>query len=78
MIYKTPNGNYVASSNQVWKAGIYDSERAARYCFRFPDSELKALQERKLKERSRLPEITTPVAVITFEDLQELRRQKKQ
>lgn len=67
MIYKTPNGNYVASSNQVWKAGIYDSERAARYCFQFPDSELKALQDRKNKE----------YAVITFEDLQELRRQKK-
>tara|TARA_B100001057_G_scaffold88643_1_gene84757 strand:+ start:742 stop:948 length:207 start_codon:yes stop_codon:yes gene_type:complete len=68
MIYQTPNGYYVASSKQVWKAGIYDSERAARYCFQFPDSELKALQERKNKV----------IKVITFEDLQELRRQKKQ
>jgi len=68
MIYQTPSGYYVASSNLVWKAGIYDSERAARYCFQFPDSELKALQERKNKEYE----------VITFEDLQELRRQKKQ
>ena len=77
MIYKTPNGNYVASSNQVWKAGIYDSERAARYCFQFPDSELIALQERKNRQKC-ISRITTPVAVITFEDLQELRRQKKQ
>ena len=67
MIHKTPNGNYVASSSQVWKAGIYDSARAARYCFQFPDSELKALQDRKNKAN----------AVITFEDLQELRRQLK-
>ncbi len=34
------------SSCQVWRPGIYDSERAARYAFRFRDADLQALQDR--------------------------------
>ena len=61
MIYKTENG-YVISSGHVWIPGAYDSERAAKYAFRFPDKELQELQNKK-----------NPT-LITFKDLQELRK----
>lgn len=36
---------YQISSYQVWRPGVYDSERAARYAFRFYDEDLQALQD---------------------------------
>jgi hypothetical protein len=53
---------YVISSRQVWLPGIYDSERAARYAFRFDDPTLAALNDRicHIKGENRL---------ITMDDL---------
>lgn len=45
MIYQTSDGNYVAASRQVWIPGVYDSERTAKYAFRFADRQLQALQD---------------------------------
>lgn len=62
MIRKTPDGLYVISSHMVWRPGVYDSERAARYAFRFNDSDLQSLQQS-----------VNPGGVITFEMLKGLR-----
>ena len=63
MIYKVEN-EYVISSYQVWKPGVYSSKRAANYAFRFDDSYLLELHKKKQKLNES----------ITFEDLQELRK----
>ena len=63
-IHKVDN-HYVISSRQVWMPGAYESERAARYAFRFTDAELQALQDS-----------VNPGGVITFVMLQEARRAK--
>ena len=68
MICKTTNGSYVASSNGVWLPGSYDSERTARYAFRFSDDVLLTLQK-KINHRGRL---------ITFDALREAREQSPQ
>jgi hypothetical protein len=36
---------YVISSHGMWLPGLYDSERTARYAFRFPDATLQRLQD---------------------------------
>jgi hypothetical protein len=47
MIHKLESSpGYVISSRQVWLPGIYDSERAARYAFRFDDLTLAGLNDR--------------------------------
>ena len=56
---------YQISSHQVWRPGVYDSERAARYAFRFTDEALDALQDR-----------IGPDGVVSFEMLQGLRHQE--
>ena len=38
-------GHYVVSAYGVWLPGAYESERAARFAFRFSSEELQALQE---------------------------------
>lgn len=43
MIHRVDEG-YVISSRQVWRPGVYDSERTARYAFQFTDEQLTALQ----------------------------------
>ena len=45
MIYPVENG-YVISSHHVWLPGVYDTEKAARYAFRFPNETLEALSNR--------------------------------
>jgi len=65
MIYKTDNGTYVASSSQVWIPGCFEDERTAKYAFKFTDEQLQNLQNEKNK--------TTHI--ITFTDLQKLRRE---
>lgn len=42
-IYKTDDGAYVISSRHQWLPGAYDSERTAKYAFRFPDEVLRKL-----------------------------------
>ncbi len=64
MIHKVEDG-YCISSYQIWRPGCYESERAARYAFRFDDSELQALQDN-----------LNPGGIITFEMLQTLRQGK--
>ena len=59
MIYKVKD-HYVISSSHVWMPGAYDSERAAKYAFRFPDKVLRRLQDS-----------VNPGGVITYEMLQQ-------
>ena len=67
MIYKTDDGSYLISSGGTWLSGAYEDERTAKYAFRFNESDLRILQEEKNK--------TTKI--ITFVDLQELRKNTK-
>lgn len=60
MIHKV-NDLYVISAYGVWLPGAYDSERAARYAFRFDYETLKAIRNK----------VGQP---ITFEMLQNVRR----
>ena len=66
MVRKVDN-NFVISSGGTWLPGSYETERAAKYGFRFNTSDLQDLQDEKNK--------TTKV--ITFEDLQNLRKKLK-
>lgn len=67
MIYKNDLGAFVISSQQVWLPGVYESERAAKYAFHFPDEDLSTLQG-QANERGG--------GVIAFADLQSYRRRK--
>lgn len=60
---------FVISSRQVAIPGCYDSERAARYAFRFPDAELQRLQD-AINDA----EPDHEKRVISFEALQALRK----
>jgi hypothetical protein len=64
MIHQVDN-QFVISSGGSWVPGVYDSERTARYAFRFEDRDLTALQRSQ-----------GIGGVITFEMLQKLRRSK--
>ena len=64
------NGHYVISAYEVWIPGAYESERAARYAFRFTNEELTAAQA-AANERA-----GGTGGVITFEQLRELRKQR--
>ena len=65
-IHKTDYGDYVIASYRVWRPGVYDTERAAKYAFRFSDEVLERLQDEVGRENK-----------ITFEILQaEARAQK--
>ena len=70
-IYKLDGGGYVISSHRVWRPGVYESERAARYAFRFSDDELKSLQN-EANENSDISERR-----ITLERLQQHHREAK-
>jgi len=67
-IHKVESG-YVISSGGTWRTGVYDSLRAARYAFRFPDATLAQLQ------KSANQRAGGTGGVITMADLQEARRQ---
>ena len=60
MIHKHKNGTYSISAYQQWIPAIFEDERAAKYGFRFPNSELSKIQKEK--------------GIVTFKDLQELRK----
>lgn len=66
---KDGSTSYLISSRQVWLPGVYDSHRAARYAFRFPDEVLQALQD-EVNEK----EEDYTKRVITFEMLQKAHR----
>jgi len=70
------NGKYgptfAIASGGVWRPGCYNSERAARYAFRFPDGALRRLQD-QVNER----EPDHERRVITFEMLRQLRKELK-
>ncbi len=61
MIHKVDN-HFVISSYGVWRPGVYDSERTARYAFRFTDEQLQRLQEK-----------VQPSGVITYEMLRRVK-----
>lgn len=75
MIHQIP-GKYgplfTIASGGMWLPGCYDSERAARYAFRFPDAAL-----RRLQDRVNDAEPDHERRVISFEMLQELRKELK-
>lgn len=71
VIHKINNG-FAISSGNVWLPGCYDSERAAKYAFRFLDEELQQLQN---KVNTREPDVSK--RMISFEMLQELARKRK-
>lgn len=66
MIYAVEDGEFVISSYQVWRPGVYESRRAANYAFRFDDRVLQQLQD------------NVKPAAITFEQLQRARKEMKQ
>jgi hypothetical protein len=45
-ICKTSDGTFVISSRGCWLPGVYATERAGRYAFRFTDEQLSGLTER--------------------------------
>lgn len=53
---------FVISSGRAWLPGVYDSERAAKYAFRFPGEVLQRLQDS-----------VNPGGAITFQMLQDAR-----
>jgi len=66
MIYPVEDG-FVISSHGSWLAGVYESERAARFAFKCSDEELQRLQD-MANERGE--------GVITWDDIKELRVKK--
>lgn len=72
MMRKTGNA-YAISKDQVAIPGCYDSERAAKYAFRFSNKELQTLQD---EVNDREPDYEK--RVITFEMLQALAKRKKE
>ena len=62
---ESPPG-YVISSHQMWLPGVYGSERAARYAFRFDNLTLTRLSDR-------ICAVTGENRLITMEDLREAR-----
>lgn len=69
MAVRKVDDTFVISSNQVWLPGRYESERTAKYAFRFSDEVLQALQT----EANKL--VGGVGGVITFADLQKARKQ---
>ena len=66
MIHQGTDGTFLISSRGCWLPGIYDSERAARYAFRFGDAALQGLSERICR-------IDGESRAITMDDLREAR-----
>lgn len=69
MITKVSEGHYVISSDQVAIPGVYASTRAAIYAYRFGDTDLQVLQDEINGRESDFEK-----RVITFENLQDLRK----
>lgn len=68
---KKMKNEFAISAYQAWCPGVYETESAANYAFRFDDDDLSALQDRKDREAGGTG------GVITTEDLRELRRELK-
>jgi hypothetical protein len=68
MAIKRADNEWVISACEVWRPGVYESERAARYAFRFTDGELTAAQAEANARHG------GPGGVITFEQLQAMKR----
>jgi hypothetical protein len=66
-IHRIREGQYGISSHHCWRPGCFESERAAKYAFRFPDEILQRLQDS-----------VNPSGVITFEMLQAAARKLKE
>ena len=67
MIYHVKeSGAWVISSHDVWLPGSYETEKAARYAFRFDRSQLASLQDQKNEMAG------GSGGVITFDDLKRL------
>lgn len=62
MIHPLSDKTFVISSGHVWLPGCYESERAAKYAFRFTDEQLRKLQDS-----------VNPGHIITFKMLQDER-----
>jgi hypothetical protein len=71
MIRLTEDGCFVISAYNCWRPGVYATERAARYAFRFDDRDLQKLQNELNMNNKRVED-----RVITFEMLQKLRKRK--
>jgi hypothetical protein len=71
MIHKVGNA-FVISSRQMAIPGCYDTERTAKYAFRFPNAELQRIQD-KVNDS----EPDHEKRVISFEMLQKLRKSMK-
>lgn len=70
MAIKRVGNEWVISACEVWRPGVYESERAARYAFRFTDGELTAAQAEANARHG------GPGGVITFEQLREMRQRR--
>lgn len=66
MIHPGKDGTFQISSHDMWLPGIYASEQAARYAFRFGSSDLSQLSERVCS-------FHREDRAITMDDLRELR-----
>ena len=62
-------GEFCLSAYGTWIDGVYDTYRAANYAYRFTPTEISDLWKRKLEEEG-------IKALITFEDLQEVRKKR--
>lgn len=71
MIHKLDSG-FAISSNGVWLPGCYNSERAAKYAFKFSDEDLRQLQN---DVNDSEPDVAK--RVISFEMLQDLKKSMK-
>ena len=69
MIYKVKDV-YVISSHEIWLPGRYDTEKTARYAFRFTDEQLQNLQENLNKSQP------LEKRIITYEMLKNSKQQK--
>lgn len=62
------DNEWVISAYRVWRPGVYESERAARYAQRFSDDELTAAQAAANEK------VGGAGGVITFEQLREVKQ----
>lgn len=68
MIHKVGD-HFCIASRQMWRPGVYDSERTARWAFRFKDEVLSRLQD-EANDRN-----GGTGGVITREDLERAREE---
>jgi len=52
MIHKLDDGTFAISSHDCWMPGCYESEKAARYAFRFCEDFRVRLQDEAIKKNA--------------------------